>query len=390
MFPQSEQILSLLKNIEVAIPFSKEEIEQENEILALINNKQESIFISDNRFTLYFKLTLNYTTLHTFYRVIEKITDDFSYHRGIKIELLQKALLQFSEKMIQALDIEMNARIAQKNCDETIGLVRSSLEQLKTRIENMHIDRTPPFILHLPHAGISIPERYREDYLLDSEKLVDNIYQYADYKTDSLYALLKTRYKFQSVCNPYSRLFIDPERFFDDEQESMQQKYGLGWFYENAILEKKPLRTTKNKSAIATYYHEHHNRLEFLVEHKLNSYDTCTIIDCHSFSNERYWFHDKNIELPDICIGYDEFHKDEKLVETIKEVFKEYKVSINSPYAGSLVPTKYYMKDKRVKSVMIEVNKKLYLKDDNITLSKGFKDISSKISLIGKIVTEFI
>ena len=23
----------------------------------------------------------------------------------------------------------------------------------------------------------------------------------------------------------------------------------------------------------------------------------CVIIDCHSFSNERYWFHDKDLEL---------------------------------------------------------------------------------------------
>jgi len=69
-------------------------------------------------------------------------------------------------------------------------------------------------------------------------------------------------------------------------------------------------------------------------------------------------------------------------------VFKEYKVTINSPYAGSLVPTKYYMKDNRVKSVMLEVNKKLYLKEDNITPSKAFSDISSKLSSIGEIVSK--
>jgi len=290
--------------------------------------------------------------------------------------------------MSHALDIEMQVRIAQKSYNETMGLVSSSLMQLKNSIENMHIDNTPPYVVHLPHSGISIPKIYQDDYLLKAEELADNIYQYADYKTDILYDSFMTRWKFQSVSNPYSRLFMDPERFFDDTKESMQQKHGLGWFYENAILEKKPLRSTKNKSSIAPYYHDHHNTLEFIVEHKLNTYNTCTIIDCHSFSNERYWFHDKDLELPDICIGYDEFHKDEKLVETIKEMFKEYKVTINAPYAGSLVPTKYYMKDKRVKSVMIEVNKKLYLKEDNITLSQGFRDISSKLSSIGEIISK--
>ena len=388
MYPKPERILELLKSVKVKNKSSQEEIEKEEAILLYINDKQNSIFIENDWFETHFHLTLKDTTLHTFYTLIEKITDDFSYHRNIGIEVLQKALLEFSEKMAQALDIEMTTRITQKNYDETMGLDSNSLKQLQTSIENMAKDTTPPYVVHLPHAGVSIPEIYREDYLLCTEELTDNIYQYADYKTDSLYGFLMSRWKFQTVRNPYSRLFMDPERFFDDTQEQMQQKYGLGWFYENAILDKKPLRTTDSKTSVSQYYHEHHDRLEFIVEQKLKNFGTCTIIDAHSFSNERYWFHDKDIELPDICIGYDEFHKDEKLVETIKEVFKEYKVTINSPYAGSLVPTKYYMKDNRVKSVMLEVNKKLYLKEDNITPSKAFSDISSKLSSIGEIVSK--
>lgn len=98
----------------------------------------------------------------------------------------------------------------------------------------------------------------------------------------------------------------------------------------------------------------------------------CIIIDCHSFSNERYWFHDKDLELPDICIGYDEFHKDEEIVNNLLHKFREYKTTINTPYAGSIVPSKYYVKDSRVKSVMIEFNKKLYLDEDNVTVTNHF------------------
>jgi len=46
----------------------------------------------------------------------------------------------------------------------------------------------------------------------------------------------------------------------------MQVKHGLGWFYENTILDKKPLRTIKHKEEIAKYYHEHHDKLTSLVE----------------------------------------------------------------------------------------------------------------------------
>ena len=177
-------------------------------------------------------------------------------------------------------------------------------------------------------------------------------------------------------------MFIDPERFGDDEQEDMYKKYKLGWFYENAILENKPLRDTKNKEKIRKYYDEHHKSLNKMTKEKIDKYGKCTIIDCHSFSNNRYWFLDKNFELPDICIGFEDNHVDKDLLEIIKEEFKQYNTQINSPYQGSLVPTDYYNKDTRVKSVMIEINKKLYLEDDNITKNENFDKIKQKIGNI--------
>ena len=161
----------------------------------------------------------------------------------------------------------------------------------------------------------------------------------------------------------------------------MHIKYKLGWFYENAILEKKPLRTTQNKTKIRKYYDKHHDELNQKTQEVLLEFDKCTVIDCHSFSNERYWFH-KDIELPDICIGYEKEHVDNELVTNIKKEFSEYNVAINSPYQGSLVPTNYWQKDYRVKSVMIEINKKLYLEDDNSTKSKNFEKLKKKLENI--------
>jgi N-formylglutamate amidohydrolase len=246
------------------------------------------------------------------------------------------------------------------------GIIQGSISRMKSRIDSMFTK----YVIHIPHSGLEIPQKYKDDYLLSDDELQKNIEQYADYKTDKLYTSLTDRH--DSVINPYSRLFMDPERFFDDERESMYLNHGLGWFYENAILEKKPLRKTTNKEEISKYYREHHEKLTNLVEEKLDMFGECIIIDCHSFSNERYWFHDKNLELPDICIGYDEFHKSEKVVNDLLDGFKEYDVSINTPYAGSLVPNRYYLKDKRVKSIMIEFNKKLYLEEDNITVKNRF------------------
>ncbi len=236
------------------------------------------------------------------------------------------------------------------------------------------------YLIHLPHSGKDIPQYFLDDYLLSANELKENIYQYCDLFTDELFdALLR---EFGGVKSNYSRLFFDPERFGDDSAEPMQKKYGLGWFYENAILTKKPLRELNNKTKIRAYYDAHHKELNQKTAEKLALYDRCTIIDCHSFSNERYWFHDANIKLPDICIGFEENHVDRELLAIIQEEFKEYDIGINTPYVGSLVPTDYWGEDFRVKSVMIEINKKLYLEPDNLTKNDNFDAIKLKLNNI--------
>ena len=238
--------------------------------------------------------------------------------------------------------------------------------------------------MHIPHSGTHIPPEYLGDYFLPEAELTANIYQYADLYTDELFgSFLDT---FGGVKNPYSRLFVDPERFGDDGQEAMQKNFRLGWFYENAILEKKPLRSTANKSTIRKYFDDHHDELNRLTAQKLQDHGRCTVIDCHSFSDERYWFHDPNLRLPDICIGFEDAHVDGELVAVIRKAFEGYEIGVNVPYAGSLVPTDYWGRDTRVKSVMIEINKKLYLNPDNTTKSAGFERIKENLERIRSIL----
>ncbi len=232
------------------------------------------------------------------------------------------------------------------------------------------------YLIHIPHSSTYIPTKYMKDYFLDEKELQHNIIQYADIFTDELFGeFLET---FGGVRSDYSRLFFDPERFGNDSEESMFLKYKLGWFYENAILEKKPLRSTINKDEVRIYFDKHHKMLNQLTKNKLKLYGKCTILDCHSFSNEKYWFHDE-VVLPDICIGFENFHKDSFLVDKIKETFNNYDIKINEPYFGSLVPTNYWNKNNKVKSVMIELNKRLYLEDDNVTKNKNYETIKNKI-----------
>ena len=71
---------------------------------------------------------------------------------------------------------------------------------------------------------------------------------------------------------------------------------------------------------------------------------------------------------PDICIGADNTYVNEKLIIFTVEHFKKcgYSVEINKPYSGTIIPNKYFSKkEKRLSSIMLEINKRIYLNDKN-------------------------
>jgi N-formylglutamate deformylase len=54
-------------------------------------------------------------------------------------------------------------------------------------------------------------------------------------------------------------------------------------------------------------------------------------------------------------------------------------VGINRPYAGALVPMAYYQKDRRVASILLEVNRRLYMDEGSGTKSDGFEAVQGQI-----------
>ena len=43
-----------------------------------------------------------------------------------------------------------------------------------------------------------------------------------------------------------------------------------------------------------------------------------------------------------------------------------YSVELNYPYSGTMVPTQYHKSNKSIYSIMIEVNRKLYMANDSV------------------------
>lgn len=249
-----------------------------------------------------------------------------------------------------------------------------------------------PIICNVPHSGTLIPDEFIKDFSLSADELDQEVKHMADNYTDQLYAELL--YISSFIKSKLSRIVLDIERFKNEADESMS-KVGMSALY-TLTSNGKILRNISeiNKNKLETIYDNYHNSFESLVNAVLEKNNKAIIVDCHSFSSKpRCYESDKENNRPDICIGVDDYHTPEKFVNLLKNNFKEmgFSVKINSPFSGSIVPLDFYKKDKRVVSVMIDVNRKLYMNEETFQKLKNFSNIGNNVSrCIIKSINQFL
>ena len=127
-------------------------------------------------------------------------------------------------------------------------------------------------------------------------------------------------------------------------------------------------------------YIPHHQKLTDAVEESLQTNDHCLIIDVHSFPSLPlpYKLNQKAFRT-DFCLGTDDFHAPEELVERVEKILEScgYSTARDQPFSGTIVPMKHYHKDRRVQSLMIEINLWLYLGEDYSVDSERTKTLVS-------------
>ncbi|TXD82145.1 N-formylglutamate amidohydrolase [Subsaximicrobium wynnwilliamsii] len=227
------------------------------------------------------------------------------------------------------------------------------------------------YIFHIPHSKTEIPDKFKSDFV-SAELMENEIKLLTDFATDEIFTIGSL----SKVVFPYSRIFCDAERL-DDENEVMFE-YGRG-FYETKTDSGELLRENSNgnKAMIhSDYYLKHHETLANLVDQKLKDNGFPLIVDCQSFAAIPFKSDiEQGGERPDFCIGTDEFHTPKWLVDMAVAFLTNqgYSVKINFPYVGTIVPLKHYQVNDDVQSIMIEINRKLYIDDGFVNDSKVSK-----------------
>ena len=150
--------------------------------------------------------------------------------------------------------------------------------------------------------------------------------------------------------------------------------------YNNLMLFKEA------RIRLLNYYFPYHRKIRTLINYIKKNHKKVIILDCHSMSS------DLVNENTDIVISN---NKNKSAKPTVTKILKRffdsygYKVSINEPFQGGFI-TKYYGNPlNKVNVIQIEINKKLYLFEENFNikaenfnkLKNCFSDIINYINL---------
>ena len=248
------------------------------------------------------------------------------------------------------------------------------------------MQKNNPILINVPHSATYIPQTEKKYFT--TPDIAHELNVMTDHYCDDLYDTGDKMIRF-----PVSRLVCDPERFRDDSEEIMAS-IGMGAIYSSCSdgSELKSISKRHKERLLSRYYDKYHSCFETEVSEKLRKFGKCLIVDGHSFYDEPLPYElDQDHNRPDICIGTDDYHTPGWAEEELCRYFRQrgYSVEINKPFAGCIVPIRYYRSDSRVSSVMIEINRRLYM-DHNLNKTSGYRqikeDVAKAIGILGKCI----
>ena len=245
-------------------------------------------------------------------------------------------------------------------------------------------------MVHIPHASVDIPQQYRQAILLSEKQLWRETRRMTDSYCDELYGADEFPNR---VAARLSRLVCDVERFRDDDKEP-RAKVGQGLMYTHTVYGRRIRKYDEvlRETILREIYDPHHERLTTAVDDALERYGKCLIIDGHSFYASTLIKPWGLLSRPDFDIGTDPYHTPAGLSAAILSKAKElgYKAKFNTPFEGAITPMKHYNKDKRVFSVMLETNRKLYMDEAVMTKSPDFEKTRETCQALMRCAAEYV
>ena len=108
------------------------------------------------------------------------------------------------------------------------------------------------------------------------------------------------------------------------------------------------------------------------------------LVDLHSYPVEAlpYELH-QDAKRPPVCLGVDVDHTPTALRElAFRACSRIGQVVVNEPFPGSYVPLRHFGRDNRVSSVMVELRRDTYMRDDGTIDPVGARRVGDALAAI--------
>jgi N-formylglutamate amidohydrolase len=140
--------------------------------------------------------------------------------------------------------------------------------------------RNPEYILSVPHAGVLIPEAFRDRFSLDESALVE-IDLYSDLCYESADGM-----HLRSELAPF---FVDMNRSREGADESELPRHLTNpaheyYNVENRLMLRKP-HTPEEEEEVLSFYDLYHGLLDRLIERMRRERGYALLFDCHSMTS---------------------------------------------------------------------------------------------------------
>ena len=238
-----------------------------------------------------------------------------------------------------------------------------------------------PVFIHIPHDSTVIPPAELVDFVVSEEALMRELMRLTDWHTAALYA--EGVPADEIVRAEVSRLLVDVERFADDRLERCAA-VGMGATYVKTCAG-NPLRelsAARRAELLDRYYWPHHRRLDEAAAERLARFGRCVILDAHSFPTGQLPTQVGFSAPLEIGIGTQPGHTSPELLALAEDFFRAhgFTVGVDIPFSGAIVPNRFFGKEPRVQSVMIEVRRDLYMDQGTCERHDGFARIQAVLT----------
>lgn len=266
------------------------------------------------------------------------------------------------------------------------------------------VDQTAPVVFASPHSGMDYLPEFRAQSKLDpltlrksEDSFVDELFSAAPRHGAPLLRAFFPRAYVDPNREPFE---LDPAMFADPLPDyvntaSPRVAAGLGTIARvvcsGAEIYADKLRFDDALRRINSFYRPYHAELSRLIDHTVEKFGTCVLIDCHSMpSVGGPMDRDPGRRRVDFVLG--DCHGvscDRRLTDLARETLAGdgYVVKRNLPYAGGYTTRHYGDPARGVHALQIEINRALYMDEDSFERRPYFGRLTDHLCELVSVLT---